>query len=856
MNNEESKLGLYEHNKISYEKIKQAFLKEDVVGIVHATGTGKTYNALQLAYDNKDKKIIFVVPSTGIIEHIEKIIANNPLLDRESDFPNLEFRTYTSFVPLSRDEIKNIDCDLLIIDEFHHIGAPIWGAQVNALINSHPKMKIFGMTAYTVRGRGTAYEKDMASPYSNELFSNKIVSRYDLCDAMIDGVLPKPIYKSGYINLLDMAQKLEDKVQKLNATTNEYREYTEILTSIKKRLHTSLNIPSILKKYIKPNGKYIYFCPPASTDGTNDIETIKKQAMSWFKNISSEDDIVFYTSICSMGSDATLNREAFYNDVTLDNKDAKNKLRIMFAVNQYNEGVHAPNIDGVIMGRGTSSDIVYFEQLGRALAVRGNSKEMYDELAKLSREELLKMCASRDIPIKEGLSKEEIIEKLIAPIVLDLANNFNFIKELENNLQSKIRAIYSKSNGGKTNIKISDASFDISMEDEDLYEALCSLKKYLIKEWDDYYELAQKYYEVHHDLSIHQHFKTFNGYDYSENGLGLGRWISYQRIYYDKLSDDQKKKLASIAFSTSPLDDKWQTRYELAQKYYEKYQNLFIPAKFKTKNGYDYDENGYALGQWISRLRKTYDKMPEAKQERLQKIGFVPNLLADKWQKMYELTKDYYQKNGPNSIKTETKTPSGEPIGTWLSTQRQNYAKLSEYRKKQLAKIGFAQNLFDEKWQKMYELALVYYQHYHNLLIGDRFKTKNGFEKDDNGYTLGQWIGRNRKNYHKLSEEQKDKLTKIGMVWNIRENTDEIEKICEQNGIDSKKNMVVLKHISYQALGAKINFLKSSNLPITNQDGLLDSIFSMSSGTMQEKYGISLEELLKEYDLDRKKERF
>ena len=67
MNNEESKLGLYEHNKISYEKIKQAFLKEDVVGIVHATGTGKTYNALQLAYDNKDKKIIFVVPSTGII---------------------------------------------------------------------------------------------------------------------------------------------------------------------------------------------------------------------------------------------------------------------------------------------------------------------------------------------------------------------------------------------------------------------------------------------------------------------------------------------------------------------------------------------------------------------------------------------------------------------------------------------------------------------------------------------------------------------------------------------------------------------------------------------------------------------
>ena len=97
---------------------------------------------------------------------------------------------------------------------------------------------------------------------------------------------------------------------------------------------------------------------------------------------------------------------------------------------------------------------------------------------------------------------------------------------------------------------------------------------------------------------------------------------------------------------------------------------------------------------------------------------------------------------------------------------------------------------------------------------------------------------------------------KTTLESDVQKISDEIEKICEQNGIDSKKNMVVLKHISYQALGAKINFLKSSNLPIINQDGLLDSIFSMSSGTMQEKYGISLEELLKEYDLDRKKERF
>ena len=187
-------VGLYEHNAKCYKEVKKAYESgENVVGIVHATGTGKSYNALQLAYDNKDKKIVYIVPSNGIIEHIEKIISNNPNLDFKRDFPNLELRTYQSLVSLSKEELKKIECDMLIIDEFHHMGAPIWGAQVKAMIETHEDIKIFGMTAYTVRDRNTPYERDMANPNTNELFSNKIVSRYDLCDAMMDGILPIPV---------------------------------------------------------------------------------------------------------------------------------------------------------------------------------------------------------------------------------------------------------------------------------------------------------------------------------------------------------------------------------------------------------------------------------------------------------------------------------------------------------------------------------------------------------------------------------------------------------------------------------------------------------------------------------------
>ena len=511
MNNIYDILKLYPHNIESYKKIKKAFENgENIVGIVHATGTGKSYNALALAYENKDKKILYVAPSNGIIEHIKNIIEDNPNLDMKRDFPNLEFKTYQSFVSLSKDEIQSMECDLLILDEFHHLGAPIWGARINTFIKTHPSVKIFGMTAYTKRNRGTIYERDMANSETEELFSNKIVSWYDLCDAMIDAVLPKPIYKSAYINLLDFEEKLEKGFQKLG---NNNKEYMKILANIKKRIHEAPSISTILRKNIKPNGKYIYFCPPYSEENTNDIETIKKQTLELLKQFVNEENIIFYASTSEMGELGKKNREAFYNDTALDGKNVDNKLRIMFAINQYNEGVHAPNIDGVIMGRGTASDIVYFEQLGRALSVRGNTLEMYKKYEIYSIEDLRNLCHEKEITFKENSSREELIEKLISPIVIDLSNNYEYIKELENNLKERIKEIQKRNNGIiKRKVNLFDASFDIELENRDLFAMLKELNERLNMTWEDYFILAKKYYEYHGNLEVKQNFKTNNGY--------------------------------------------------------------------------------------------------------------------------------------------------------------------------------------------------------------------------------------------------------------------------------------------------------------------------------------------------------
>ena len=791
-NNEYTTIGLYDHNADSYNQVKSSFESgNDVVAIVHATGTGKSYNALQLAYDNKDKKIVYVVPSHGIIEHINKIIEDNPNLDLKRDFPNLEFRTYQSFISLSEDEISDINCDLLILDEFHHIGAPVWGARINTMVETHPDMKIFGMTAYTVRDRGTSYERDMANPETDELFSGKVESRYDLCDAIIDGVLPKPIYKSAYTNLIGLESQLEEKVQKLGATTKEYQEYMAILNDVKKRIHEAPSIPNILKKSIKSDGKYIYFCPPCSEEGSNDIETIKQQAIEWFKQFVSEEDIIFYTSTSDMGEDGKKNRDAFYRDVNLDGEQVDNKLRVMFAINQYNEGIHAPNIDGVIMGRGTTSDIVYFEQLGRALSVRGNTKDKFDELEQYSIEQLMSMCKEKDIPIKDNISKEELIEKLIAPIVIDLTNNYDFIKELENNLRDRIKDIQENGLGNHREMKIRDASFDIEIENQDLFEMLRYVMDRMTMTWDDKYNLAKIYYEHHGNLEVPQSFKTLNGYEYNENGIKLGQWIGTQRSSFRncKLSSERielLKKIGLIFYDSN--EETWIKNYNLAKIYYEHHGNLEIPEKFKTLNGYEFDENGIALGRWISNQRQSYKdkgfgKITEEQIKLLNSIGmrFETNLNEIKWMKMYNLAKNYYEHHGNLEIPAKFKTLNGYEfdekglkLGQWIQNQKKAYKnkrKFSEEHIKLLEEIGMtSNNIVEQNWMNTYNLAKSYYEHYGNLEVTQTFKTKNGYEFDENGIALGNWIFNQRQIYKNnngklLLPEGAKLLNQIGMRW-------------------------------------------------------------------------------------------
>ena len=819
-------LNLYPHNLEGYDEVQKAYQEgKQIVSEVRATGTGKSYINLQFALDNQDKKGIYVVPSLSIIEHLKEIVNENSNVSL-SDFSHVDFRTYQSFVNMSYDEIKNLACDFLIVDELHHLNGPVWENRISKLIETHPDIKVLGTTAYTVVSRGTSYERDMALAGGNEIFSDSIVNRYDLCDAIIDGVLPKPIYKSAYIHLSSELSDIERNLESSHLTTKEYQEYQLILDDLKRKIHEAPTIADVLKKNLKPDGKYYYFCPVKSEEGINDIETIKKQMLENLAGKYGKEDIVFYTTTSEMGELGKKNRDAFYHDKTLDGQDCSNKLRIMFAINQYNEGVHAPGVDGVIEGRMTNSDIVFFEHIGRSLAVRGDNQKRKEELEKYSSEELLQMCHDRDIFVKENISKEEMIEKLLSPLIIDLTCNYEWIKELEDHLKNRLKENTGRKNNTYQRRKLIDASFDIEVENIDLFSSLMDLKNRLNNSWNRMYEYARIYYEHHGNLEVPQKFKTNNGFEYDEEGkIKLGYWLSNQR--QNTLLESERGQLLSqigMRFERKISTLSWEETYEYARIYYEHHKSLEIPRTFKTNNGFEYDEEGkIKLGYWLSNQRQN-TLLESERGQLLSQIGmrFERKISTLSWEETYEYARIYYEHHKSLEIPRTFKTNNGFEydeegkikLGYWLSNQRQNTLLESE-RGQLLSQIGmrFERKISTLSWEEMYEYARIYYKHYGHLEVPVKFKTNNGWEEDELGkINLGTWISAQKQLYKnkEMSEEQIILLENIGMKW-MSEKVDnklQQEEITEKNTRKKQIELLnrtksLLNHIGNQDFGSK-----------------------------------------------------
>ena len=76
----------------------------------------------------------------------------------------------------------------------------------------------------------------------------------------------------------------------------------------------------------------------------------------------------------------------------------------------------------------------------------------------------------------------------------------------------------------------------------------------------------------------------------------------------------------------NPLDTVWENNYKLAQAYYEHKEDLLIPPKFQTTDGYTENPNGIKLGKWIGTQRTKFNTLSDERKQKLLAIGFVPSV--------------------------------------------------------------------------------------------------------------------------------------------------------------------------------------------------------------------------------------
>ncbi len=185
---------------------------------------------------------------------------------------------------------------------------------------------------------------------------------------------------------------------------------------------------------------------------------------------------------------------------------------------------------------------------------------------------------------------------------------------------------------------------------------------YLIS-WHKSYLLAKAYYDKHGNLNTPTDFKTKDGVNPDPDGYNLGDWVARQRHYYNKnlLTREQKKLLDAIGITKTSIEINWMKNYKLVLAYYKHYGNINIKQNFKTKNGYDYDPNGYPIGIWIRTQRQGYKgkigtSLTPKKIKLLDKLGMVWSAFDSAWEDAFLLAKTYYNYYGDLDVPAAFRT--------------------------------------------------------------------------------------------------------------------------------------------------------------------------------------------------------
>lgn len=487
---------VFEHNIPVYEKMEQMLNKTNKCLVTMGTGIGKTTTALEYLIRNNCRALI--VCPTNIVKDgwkSNKSNKNGKLLDTI---------TYSAFSKMYKD-INYNNYGVIIFDEVHHGGAETWGAGIKYLMDNN--IKVLGLTATEERTDGINV--------AESLFESNVVEGLDILGGIKEGIVYPFTYIGALYNAEQVCQAEKDKYgDKLNEL---------LLGKLDMALNNTANVREIVKK---------------------DMPKGKRKGIIFSADVNSmDDDIKFIKEIYPNVEIKKLHSNMSYNEQKKVKQwfaDAKSGYLCTIAM--VNEGAHYDGVNTIFMLRKTTSELVFLQQLGRAItSVYGNSDphtvvfdlvnsskaiqnikkkfkdtgveeavtpieltdEQYNAVVDAINDGIINPIENDDNEIIEistddipVLNKEKEIN-----IVLEEAKTINKVKELKKTIYVKNKVEYNTSYGKSKQVIVKDYSRPIVEVIEELHNELD--RRLWTEEEDD---ILKKWYPVEGS----QIYKRFN----------------------------------------------------------------------------------------------------------------------------------------------------------------------------------------------------------------------------------------------------------------------------------------------------------------------------------------------------------
>lgn len=249
----------------------------------------------------------------------------------------------------------------------------------------------------------------------------------------------------------------------------------------------------------------------------------------------------------------------------------------------------------------------------------------------------------------------------------------------------------------------------------------------------------------------------------ARDGFKLGQWVSVQRTRYGQgtLPEQRRERLGGLpGWQWDFKDHLWEEGFRHLQEYLECHGNTLMPQRYES-------DDGYKLGSWVNTQRVAYRKgsLPIDRQRRLLALfGWVWSAKEASWEDGVARLIRYVEAHGHVEIPSNYVDSDGFRLGSWVVTQRaaRRAGKLKPERERKLLTVpGWQWDTRSKNWDEGYEHLLRYVEKFKDAAV------EHGYV-DDEGYGLGEWARRQRRNRNTLDVDRVAKLDQLpGWTWAI-----------------------------------------------------------------------------------------